>query len=264
MKRLALILAACSVVVFTAGRCAGNGGRNPEGDPSDVPADTAHTPAVELVMVYSNAYDGFLNVREKPDVKSPVIGKILNGPMGAVKMGEVGGWTVVKVGETIGYASSRYLQTTPTREFTDKDMEKCLQGIWMDATPMDQQVYMLFPEGVFGGGFTLEGYIFAGTWEVKGNQLILNHLLLDYQNDGTWETYDQQYSEIFTIESGDKIIDPEEDSAYTRVKLMSDSDYEAYTEKEGTLPWYKMTEEMWIQLFEGAHLHVKGSYPSGE
>lgn len=260
MKKLLLILAACSTVLFTAGKCANNPKPgNGDNDVDVVDPDTP-TPAVELEMVYSNAYDGFLNIREKPDVKSPVIGKILNGPDGAIKMGEVKGWTVVKLGEIIGYASTRYLQSTPTPVFTDKDMEKCLLGIWMNNAPMNQRVFMLFEEGVFGGGYSNEGYVHAGTWSVKGDKLTLKLIKEDVDNDGMWEDLPIEKEEIYTITSGDEWGDKEE--PFKRVKIMSDSDYEVTNEKLGC-KWYEMTEEMWIQMYEGAHLHVKGSYPSG-
>ena len=141
-----------------------------EGEPADTLTSTPSATDL-IVMVYSNAYDGFLNVREQPDVKSPIIGKILNGPMGAVKMGEVGGWTIVKVGETIGYASSRYLQTEPTAEFTDKDMEKCIQGIWATKQDGVQQAIVLMKGGVFVKGDFSQGWTSCGNWSVNGNVL---------------------------------------------------------------------------------------------
>ena len=42
---------------------------------------------VDVPMVYSNSYDGYLNVRAQPTTKSQVLGTLRNGPEGAVLLG---------------------------------------------------------------------------------------------------------------------------------------------------------------------------------
>ena len=259
MKRLTLILAACSVVLFTAGRCAAPSNGGDEGDTVEEVNGNPPT-ASELVMVYSKSYDGFLTIREQPDLKAPAIGRILNGPMGAVKMGEIGDWTIVKVGETIGYASSRYLQSTPTPEFTDEDMEKYLTGkIWTNNTRQDQRQIMLFPDGLFMEGYTLEGICFCGTWSVKGNILALRKMRVYIEGTG-WE--EQYLDENWTIESGDRIIDSN-DEPMKKVKLMSQKDYNDKESIGNEMKWYEVDEYNFTVLYESAYLAVNGSYPPG-
>lgn len=251
MKYVFMFMAAVMLLAGAPKSCnqpKDNGGEEPEVVDPDAP-----TPAATdlIVMVYSNAYDGFLNVREQPDTKSPVIGKILNGPMGAVKMGEVGGWTIVKVGDTVGYASSRYLQTEPTAEFTDKDMEKCLQGIWLGEEPKDykifQRVVYLFKNNVVAEGYPVEGLEKVGTWEVKGNALTIHYI-------GTDET------ENWVVVNGDQIKD-NLDQKYKKQSIMSKKAYEEYEKScPGVSPvmWYKADQEKYNLIYEEAHLRVKG------
>ena len=258
MKYVFMFMAAVMLLAGAPKSCnqpKDNGGEEPEVVDPDAP-----TPAATdlIVMVYSNAYDGFLNVREQPDTKSPVIGKILNGPMGAVKMGEVGGWTIVKVGDTVGYASSRYLQTEPTAEFTDKDMEKCLQGIWLGEEPKDyklsQRVVYLFKNNVIAEGFPVEGLNHVGTWEVKGNALNIHF------TDEKWSTWgDADVTENWIVVNGDQIKD-QYGLKYKKQSIMSKKAYEEYVEScPGVSPvmWYKSDQENYNLIYEEAHLRLK-------
>jgi len=261
MKKLLLIAAAVLTLgVLSSSRCTGP---SKTGDgPVTPPVDSASTPAATdlIVMVYSNAYDGFLNVREQPDVKSPIIGKILNGPMGAVKMGEVGGWTIVKVGEKIGYASSRYLQTEPTREFTDKDMEKCLIGIWTCEVPHNTHVLMLFEGGIYTAGTALEGRLVCGEWSVKGKALTLKETHNHFGEGIQWNKSDS--NTIVTVENGDKLVTEVGD--WKRCRVLSEKAYNDKVDAGEPLGWQEVDEENLTLLYESTHLVVKGSYPSGE
>ena len=258
MKKLFLLLAALSFMLFTAEKCSLE---RKIVDPEPEVDTLAPTPsAADLIeMVYSNAYDGFLNVREQPDTKAPIIGKILNGPMGAVKMGEVGGWTVVKVGDKIGYASSRYLQTEPTAEFTDKDMEKCIQGIWLSEESKDymvpQRVIYLCKNGVFALGFPVEGIYQLGEWEVKGSLLAIH---ITREGIDPWVECDEK--EEWVVVNGDLLTD-NHDLKYKKQSIMSKKAYKQYVEScPGVSPvmWYKSDSEHFEFVYEEAHLQVKG------
>jgi hypothetical protein len=262
MRKVFILLAALSFVLFTAEKCSlpTRGGSEPEPE-----VDTlAPTPSAAdlIVMVYSNAYDGFLNVREQPDVKSPIIAKIVNGPMGAVKMGEVGGWTIVKVGDKIGYASSRYLQTEPTPEFTDADMAKLLQGVWIRESPQDQRVIVLFKNGILAEGFTFEGWTNAGNWKVEGNVLSVNYTReIDFSNPGTW--LDVDIREKWIIVSGDLLEDNLGDP-FKKSKLLTDKQVTDIEGHGGSLEWYELSPSTLDAFYEQAHLRATGSFPSGE
>ena len=71
---------------------------------------------VEVVLpkVYSNAYDGYLNVRAQPSTKAQILGKLKNGPEGAELLGVDGKWTKVRVDGVEGYVWSADVQSTPT------------------------------------------------------------------------------------------------------------------------------------------------------
>lgn len=261
MKQILLIIAAVSLLAATPKSCNTNvkGGNEGQDVKDTVAVDpSAPTPsAAELIVtVYSNAYDGFLNVREKPDVTSKIIGKILNGPIGAIKMGEVGGWTIVKVGDTVGYASSRYLQTSPTPVFTDKDMEKCLRGIWTTKTPMNQKQVVLFENNLFAEGYSIEGLVIFGEWSVQGSILLLQRRKV--QNPGEYEWNDDNTLEKWVVVNGDSIKD-DINEPLTRLRVLSDEAFE----KLDSPKWYEMDEATRISLYEAAHLRVRGTYPSG-
>lgn len=258
MKKILILLAAVCFVGLTSSKCSFE---RKVTDPEPDVDTLAPTPSAAdlIVMVYSNAYDGFLNIREQPDTKSPIIGKIVNGPMGAVKMGEIGGWTIVKVGDTIGYASSRYLQTEPTDEFTDKDMEKCIQGIWTTSTPMDQRQIMLFQDNLFYEGYTLEGLCYCGTWSVTGTVLSL-HTVKSMSESYGWA--EDPHDEVWTIVSGDQIKD-DNSEPMKRVKIMTEKAYNDKDDAGYGMDWYEVDEYHFTSMYEGAYLAVKGSYPPG-
>lgn len=67
--------------------------------------------------VYSNAYDGFVNIRQKPQGKAPILGVLRNGPEGAVLLGAEGEWKKVDCNGIVGYVYEKYVQDTPTEVF---------------------------------------------------------------------------------------------------------------------------------------------------
>ena len=66
------------------------------------------------VKVYSNCYDGYLNVRAEPSSKSQILGTLPNGPDGAELLGAEGKWSKVRVNGVVGYIWSADAQSTPT------------------------------------------------------------------------------------------------------------------------------------------------------
>ena len=70
-----------------------------------------------LPKVYANAYDGFVNIRQAPQNKTPVLGVLRNGPEGAILLGIEGDWTKINCNGIVGYVLSKYVQDTPTKEY---------------------------------------------------------------------------------------------------------------------------------------------------
>ena len=67
--------------------------------------------------VYSNAYDGFLNIRQAPNGGAPILGVLKNGPDGAILLGSEGEWKKIDYHGIVGYVYGKYVQFTPTAVF---------------------------------------------------------------------------------------------------------------------------------------------------
>ena len=66
------------------------------------------------LKVYSNAYDGYVNVRAEPTTKAKILCTLPNGPEGAELLGIEGKWTKVRINGVEGYVWSAQVQSTPT------------------------------------------------------------------------------------------------------------------------------------------------------
>lgn len=67
--------------------------------------------------VYSNAYDGYVNIRQTPQSKAPIVGVLHNGPEGAVLLGTEGEWKKIDCNGIVGYVYEKYVQDTPTEVY---------------------------------------------------------------------------------------------------------------------------------------------------
>lgn len=130
-------------------------------------------------MVYSNCYDGYLNVRQAPTTKSQIVGKLKNGYEGAELLGVEGTWSKVRVNGVVGYVASKYLQSTPT------------EPVYVDASAFIGQWARVHMNGgtsftiKSNGKFTREstsGASYSGSWYLAGDKLILKY------SDGTKST----------------------------------------------------------------------------
>lgn len=75
------------------------------------------TPTSAKSKVYSNAYDGFVNIRQTPQSKAPILGVLRNGPEGAILLGTEGEWKKIDCNGIVGYVYEKYVQDTPTEVF---------------------------------------------------------------------------------------------------------------------------------------------------
>ena len=73
--------------------------------------------ATQEPKVYSNAYDGFVNIRQEPQSKAPILGVLKNGPDGAVLLGTEGEWKKIDYNGIVGYVYEKYVQDTPTEVY---------------------------------------------------------------------------------------------------------------------------------------------------
>ena len=71
------------------------------------------------IKVYSNAYDGFVNIRQAPESDAPIVGVLRNGPEGAILLGTEGEWKHINCNGIEGYVFYQFVQDTPTEVFQD-------------------------------------------------------------------------------------------------------------------------------------------------
>ena len=125
-----------------------------------------------LPKVYSNCYDGYLNVRQAPTTQSQIVGKLKNGSEGAELLGVEGTWSKVRVNGVVGYVASKYLQSTPT------------EPVYVDASAFIGQWARVHMNGgtsftiKSNGKFTREstsGASYSGSWYLAGDKLILKY-----------------------------------------------------------------------------------------
>lgn len=125
-----------------------------------------------LRMVYSNCYDGYLNVRSQPTSKSQIVGRLNNGPEGAELLGVEGTWSRVRVGGVVGYVASKYLQSTATDPVYIK--ASAVVGEWVWTNIRSGCIYTIKSNGTF----TTSGYgdyatAKSGTWYLSYHNLVL-------------------------------------------------------------------------------------------
>lgn len=133
-------------------------------------------------FIYSNAYDGFTNIRQQPNAKSKIIGKLPNGNNAAEFIEESyenDNWYYIYYKGTYGYVAKSQIGWTPYKTVNLKITAKWLTGVWVDGTgnklTLDNK-----------GNFMVQGPVsHAGKWRLSGgNDLTLKATY------GSWnETY---------------------------------------------------------------------------
>lgn len=137
----------------------------------------AEKSAVEAVAVagprvYSNCYDGYLNVRAQPTTQSQIVGRLTNGSGGAELLGVEGTWSKVRVNGVVGYVASKYLQSTPTEPVYIDASAVVGQWDWDGFGPATS--YTIQSNGKFVR-VSFEGTSVSGTWYLSGYNLILKY-----------------------------------------------------------------------------------------
>lgn len=143
-----------------------------------VAAETEKTTAevvaeVQLPKVYSNCYDGYLNVRSAPSSKSQIVGKLYNGPDGAELLSVEGNWSKVRVNGIEGYVANKYLQSKPTDPvYVDASV---VIGEWLgDCSGILKVLSNGKFEHTFGFSPTMS-YTEGGTWYLSRKTLVLKY-----------------------------------------------------------------------------------------
>lgn len=124
--------------------------------------------------VYANAFDGFINIRETPEAKAPIIGTFKNGPQGAVLFDSEGEWTKIDCNGIVGYVLSKFVQDTPTEAVDEGITMDWLEGWWKND---ECKSILIFDNGGFMDYYCMymEGsYTSKGSFKLQGSSLVLN------------------------------------------------------------------------------------------
>ena len=128
---------------------------------------------VVLPKVYSNCFDGYLNVRAEPSSKSKILGTLPNGPEGAELLGVDGKWSKVRVNGVVGYVWSADVQSTPTEPVYIHATD--VVGEWSGS---ESACLKIKDNGKFvhqlGFSATMS-VVLDGTWRLSRNKLVLKY-----------------------------------------------------------------------------------------
>lgn len=151
---------------------------------------------VVLPKVYSNCFDGYLNVRAEPSSKSKILGTLPNGPEGAELLGVDGKWSKVRVNGVVGYVWSADVQSTPTEPVYISaadvvgEWESCDGRMWGHYSIKSNGKFVLYVDDRESSD---------GTWYLSRDKLVLK------SSDGDW-------TDTFSVKG--KIINDGEHSYY--------------------------------------------------
>ena len=130
-------------------------------------------PEPTVPMVYSNAYDGFANIRYEPSSNGEIAGQLRNGPRGAEYLGVEGKWTKVNFEGCEGYVLSSLVQSTPTKPVNvDPGF---IAGAWRIDVGMGPCDYIVFTDGSYAyyhDSFCEGAISEAGKWHLEENSII--------------------------------------------------------------------------------------------
>lgn len=132
--------------------------------------------AGEIEILYSNAYDGYVNIRQQPTTKSAIIGVLRNGNKYVEKVGVHGNWIMVKWENLVGYAHKSMLGRKPWKPFNLNITADQIEGIY--GTEGCKGIYIsyaIFNNGryaQYSGNFIGSTYSY-GRWKFEGNDLVL-------------------------------------------------------------------------------------------
>ncbi|MBR5595333.1 MAG: SH3 domain-containing protein [Alistipes sp.] len=177
MKRL-FFFATAMLLCASCGQ--GGSKAKSEANAESAPAAVEVAEAEEVVeepsvpMAYSNAYDGYTNIREAATAKSAVLAKLHNGPKGAEILGVEGSWTKVNLDGVVGYVSNAYIQTTPTVAVNPNVTVDKLYGVWSTGYVF----YYIFDNGTYYMCNQYGEDMYMGTFIFEGSELVLTPKLI--------------------------------------------------------------------------------------
>ncbi|MBR6655072.1 MAG: hypothetical protein IKL20_00510 [Alistipes sp.] len=141
------------------------------------------------VRIYSNAYDGFVNVRDAPTTKSTVLGKLRNGEDYLVQVGAEGNWIAVKWHGMTGFVNKSVVGKNPWKPvYIDVSADEIAGCYFFDG---DCTTLLIFNNGKYATVSGSEyGYIDLeyGTWKFEGTEIVLKTKYVT-ESGRSWGSY---------------------------------------------------------------------------
>lgn len=195
------------------------------------PAETAEPSQPELAetadgLVYSCAYDGYVVIRDKPSAKGNKLGKFFNGPKGAILISRVSDWSEIEYDGLVGWVSSHYVSSTPTKAVTSGVDGDWLEGVWTEAGYVET---LIFNNGKFRHihqyGASAEGHYY-----LEGDEIVF--VVESTGDEGLWKRGEE---ERLTIDKAAGTV-----AIMHKERFASEKEYQqALDEGWDELPWTK-------------------------
>lgn len=181
-------------------------------------------PAVEYVdpnevRIYANGYDGFVNVRQRPTLKSPVLGQLRNGNDYLVQVGIEGKWIAVDFHGVTGYINSLVVGYSPWKPVYLNIDSSWLQGWYGNGYTS----YLIYGHGKYAL-VQQYGDLEYGVWRLEGTEIVFTaKYVTDHGRNNSCRVGEESRFEVdvpnHTIEG------------YTRKTLYPDSYYKQFDDE---------------------------------
>ena len=219
MKRIYSILLA-GVALVAVASC-GNRGKKTE-----AVEDVVEEPAE--VRVYSNAYDGYTNVRQKPTSKSKLVGTIRQGNEYVVATGVEDNWIQVDYYGQTGYVHKDHVGDTPCKPVTVNVDANWLSGCWTAGNDIH---YCIYSNGRYTTEYIYDETIMRihGKWHLEGNEIVLTAVYV-HKYSGAYYSKSGD-AEIFTINKSTATIGGMKKYALPRQNEVLECEYDGITKE---------------------------------
>ena len=152
-------------------------------DSSNTKVEVEVEPIDNSPRVYACAFDGFVNIRETPNAKAPILGVFRNGPEGAILLGSEGEWTKIDCNGIVGYVISKYVQDTATVAYTGTATIDDIAGVYFGGYTL-----FLWYDGTYSKGYN--DITEVGSYILQNNEVILLPEKVFDMNKEKWIKYD--------------------------------------------------------------------------
>ena len=109
----------------------------------------------KTMLIYSNSYDGFVNIRQRPSAQSAILGELVNGGSPATFISSSGKWYKVSYNGIVGYVHKNYVKVKTISQGSSSSASGgtvyyVVIGSWQSLS-MAKQFYRELPSGLDNG-----------------------------------------------------------------------------------------------------------------